>query len=90
MKDNKIPEWKEAVQPLRTADSDIVIEVENFTKSLTEPAQTVFGKTSGQQKTKFSKPCWTPECFKVVAQRHRARKAMERRPNFANIIEYKR
>ena len=90
LKDNKIQEWKEAVQPLRTADNDIATEVENYTRSLTEPAQTVFGKTSGLQKTKFSKPWWTPECSKVVAQRRRARKTMERRPTIANIIEYKK
>ena len=66
IKAGKIPEWIRAVQPLRTTANDIETEAENFTKTLTDPAQEVFGKTSGQQKTKFSKAWWTPECSKAV------------------------
>ena len=90
IKEEKITAWKEKVQPLTTLEDDIGAKAETFTKTLTEPAQLVFGKTSGQQKTKFSKAWWTPECSKIVAQRRRARKNMERNPTIANIIEYKR
>lgn len=90
IKEDKIPIWKNKVLPLRTADNEIGIEIENFTKSLIEPAQEIFGKTSGQQKPKYAKAWWTPECSKIVAQRRRARKTMERRPTIGNIIEYKR
>ena len=88
--DGKVKEWKEAVQPLTTITNNIGTEAETFTKTLTDPAQVVFGKTSGLQKTKFAKAWWTPECSKLVAQRRRARKTMERRPTIQNIIEYKR
>ena len=61
-----------------------------FGTSLKEPAMKIYGKTTSKTKTKFCKPWWTTECSKEIARRRRARKAMERRPTIANIIDFKR
>ena len=63
---------------------------EAFTNSLQEAADETFGKTSPENKTKYCKPWWTNECARSIARRRRARRAMERRPTIANIIEFKR
>ena len=65
-------------------------EAHNFGKLLTSAADTAFGKTRGAQRAKFSRPWWSAECAKVVAQRRRAKKRMERRPTPANVMEFRR
>ena len=90
LKEDKWKEWKDTI-PI-TAEYHESVEEGNkaFTSSIKEPAETVFGKTSPETNIKFCKPWWTPECSREIARRRRARKAMERRPTIANIIDYKR
>ena len=90
LKEDKWDEWREEI-PLSEEYHDTVEAGDQaFGNSLKEPANKVYGKTSPQVKTKFSKPWWTTECARAIARRRRARKAMERRPTIQNIIEYKR
>ena len=90
IKDNKWKLWKDNVPAQQVAPTSLEEEAKNFGEMLTKAANTAFGKTKGHQKSKFSKPWWSAECAKVVAQRRRAKKCMERRPIPANVIEFRR
>ena len=90
LKEDKWPIWKSNVPPQQVAPSSLEEEAKNFGELLTKAAETAFGKTKGHQRTKFSKPWWSPECSKVVAQRRRAKKLMERRPTPANVMDFRR
>ena len=86
----KVPLWKDKVLPQRAAPTSLEEEVTNFNNLLTKPAEVVFGKSRGNQKSKYNKPWWTTECARVVAQRRRAKKLMERRPTASNVMEFRR
>ena len=90
IKENNWEKWKDNIPSQRVAPESIEEEASNFGELLTKAANKAFGKTKGKQKTKFSKPWWTADCAKVVAQRRRAKKCMERRPTQANVIEFRR
>ena len=90
LKEDKWDEWRDRIPQAEEYHETTEAGDRAFGTSLKDPAKEIFGKTSSQIKSKFSKPWWTPECSREIARRRRARKAMERRPTTANIIEYKR
>ena len=47
-------------------------------------------QSSGNRPSRLISPWWSAECREAVCQRRRARRALERRPTRANLIEFKR
>ena len=88
--EDKWTAWKDNVPPQYAAPASLDEEANNFRNLLNNAAEIAFGKTKGKHSTKFSKPWWTPECARVVAQRRRAKKLMERCPSPSNVIDFRR
>ena len=88
----KWEKWREELPSLTLTDVHNSTEEENnsFVKTILETSSKHFHKTKPQTKPKYCKPWWTPACKKAIAQRRRARNALERRPSTGNIIEYRR
>ena len=47
-------------------------------------------QTTGMRSSRLVSPWWSPECRVAVTRRRQARRALERRPTRANLIEFKR
>ena len=90
LNDKKWEKYQKSITTVQSDEDTMETAANNFTKSLIDAAETTFGRTTGNQKTMFSKPWWTNNCSKAVAQRRRAKKIMERNPTIANIIEFRR
>ena len=88
--DKKLKSYAKNIPTTQVGEDSTEGAAKNFTRSLVSAAETTFGRTSGNQKTMYSKPWWTNECSKIIAKRRRAKKTMERNPTIANIIEYRR
>ncbi|CAF3428385.1 unnamed protein product [Rotaria socialis] len=85
---------------LRKFQNDIVLNVDglqscddlvtNLQTTFNLTASDHFRKSRGISKSNFSKPWWSPECSKAVAQRRRAKHLLSRSPNDENLFAYKR
>ena len=83
-------EWRSNLTPQEAVYDDIDTLEQEFSKSLVNAANETFKKTKENVTPKYNKPWWTPECAKVVAQRRRAKRRLERNPTIANRIEFRR
>ena len=90
LNDEKWSKWRDDIPQITEVHNTVEEENNDFTNKIINTATLHFKKTKSQTKPKFCKPWWTTSCKKAIAQRRRARKAMERRPSIANTIEFRR
>ena len=96
-----VPRWKLSPAVLDQLSSHVAlsslvlpVSVDSLESDIRErivsAAVSCVPQTSGMRPSKLISPWWNQDCRDAVSRRRRARRALERRPTRANLIEYKR
>jgi hypothetical protein len=96
-----VPRWKITDENLRVLSGSVAasslvhpISVEEFSADVTSriirTASACIPQSSGRRSERLTSPWWDEACGEAVRNRRRARRALEKHPTQANLIEYKR
>jgi ribonuclease HI len=96
-----VPKWKPTPETLHKLPGNLTLPslvqpasvdevAERITSGIIDAASACIPRTSGKHINRQTSPWWNEACGEAVKGRNRARRALERHPTRANLIEYKR